>query len=421
MSVPRVPCRSEDCSNTILPATAAANDGYCAPCVAKRKHAEREEYIRANRRRIDPGSLDPIELIAILHTRPYDPLIEWTVVPKAIDELYRGLSSDEVARLKRMAIEALRGERSAFAEEVAQSFATFTTVHLDDLLEAWVSANHLWPSVIFRGAGQSIRDRIVEAIDNGSAEVNHALSALAWIGDQKVVELFRIWEAEPPWWRRSLHAGPSRYAHVAGWEPTVTGRRNLYFERCFSLTPAHTGVSVPSSVDLLSQSDENCRWCGASMVHVIDLDLSNPSFAFLEFPHQRLPVLTCYRCTCYGDHLFAQIGKDGRARWLESNVRPDWLPDESPWPMPPWYGVSGQLSSRRAVHAAGFCTSASVSQLGGLPSWVQDTAYPGCPGCKRTMTFLAQLDNGQFPGYEGVYYAFVCVPCGITATTYQQT
>jgi hypothetical protein len=349
-------------------------------------------------------------------------LFEWTVPPKTLEELYASLSSDDVVRLKKMAIEALSGEKSAFAEDVAQSLATLTTANLDDLLDVWVSANHLWPSVVFRGASHSIRDRIVQAIDNGSAEVNHALSALAWIGDQEVVKLFRIWEAEPPWWRRSLHLTPSRHAHDAGWEPAAGGRRNLFFEPCLAIVPVGAGEQALSSVDLIRQSDKSCHWCGGKMVHLIDLDLGDPVFNFLDSSRPRLPVLTCYRCTCYGDHLFAQITEDGTARWLESNVRPDWLPDgTSDWSKPPWQGISVRLSPRRAIHAAGWCTSASVSQFGGLPSWVQDTAYPRCPRCKQTMVFLAQLDNGRFPGHEGIYYAFLCAACSITATTYQQT
>ena len=37
------------------------------------------------------------------------------------------------------------------------------------------------------------------------------------------------------------------------------------------------------------------------------------------------------------------------------------------------------------------------------------------------MKFIAQLDNGAFPLYGGIYYAFLCSECRITATTYQQT
>jgi len=37
------------------------------------------------------------------------------------------------------------------------------------------------------------------------------------------------------------------------------------------------------------------------------------------------------------------------------------------------------------------------------------------------MVFLAQIDNGYFDGKEGIYFAFLCAPCRVTATCYQQT
>ena len=79
---PRLPCRTEGCGNTILPTTARANDGYCMPCVQKRLREEHEEYVRRNRREIDPyaGITDPVEVIRVIHTpRPYDPLITYRV------------------------------------------------------------------------------------------------------------------------------------------------------------------------------------------------------------------------------------------------------------------------------------------------------------------------------------------------------
>jgi hypothetical protein len=67
----RVPCRAEGCGNTILPATAKINDGYCAPCVQKRKQEERVEFVRRNRREVDlyAGITDLVEVIRIMHTR----------------------------------------------------------------------------------------------------------------------------------------------------------------------------------------------------------------------------------------------------------------------------------------------------------------------------------------------------------------
>lgn len=46
------------------------------PCVHRRRREEREEYIRQNRREVDPyaGIADPVEILRVLHTpRPHDP------------------------------------------------------------------------------------------------------------------------------------------------------------------------------------------------------------------------------------------------------------------------------------------------------------------------------------------------------------
>ena len=75
-----------DCTNTILPATAAANDGLCAPCVGKIRRAEWDEYVRLNRRTVDlyEGVTDPVEQICILLTsRKHDPLIVYAPAPAA--------------------------------------------------------------------------------------------------------------------------------------------------------------------------------------------------------------------------------------------------------------------------------------------------------------------------------------------------
>jgi hypothetical protein len=225
MAVERLPCRSDGCTNTILPATAKANDGYCMVCVGKRREAERAEFIRQNRRTIDlyEGIADPVEIIRILHTpRELDPLKQFAPPPKSVEELYASLDSMQADRLMRMAANALRSDGKRLAEEIGKSLATLTDFSLDSMLDTWLARNHHRPSVVFRWAGPDIRDRLLDVMDgiSGTLNIDHALCALAWIGDQQVCERFLQWEQSPPMWRKELHVGPSSYAHVAGWEPT---------------------------------------------------------------------------------------------------------------------------------------------------------------------------------------------------------
>ena len=426
MPTERIPCRTEGCANTILPATAKANDGYCMPCVNKRRREEREEYIRQNRREVDPydGITDTVEILRVLHTpRPHDPLLTIRPPPKSAEELYSRLNAEQAGRLMTMAADAMRAGNDDFAEDVAKSLATLTDYPLDGMLDAWIGRNHFWPSVVFRSAGAAIRDAVVSALESGTANANHALSALAWVGDAKVQELFRRWEASPPPWRSSLFVGPAHYANVAGWELGTRERRNLFHNECWAITPAPPDEASDKSLRLMCEVSQICPWCQRQLIHLVELDLADERFAFLGVAGQKLPILTCDACTCYGTgFMFSRIAPDGTARLADENTRPDWLPDDvSSWERSPWKDLPVRLHQRRSIHAVDWCMPVSISQIGGLPAWVQDSAFPRCPDCSGTMKFVAQVDNGQFPYHEGVYYAFLCASCCVTATTYQQT
>lgn len=425
MSTERIPCISDGCTNTILPATAKANNGYCMPCVHARNRAAREAYIRENRREVDPyeGLTDRVEIIRAMHTRrPVDPLIVYRKAPKSAEELYAELTREDAKRLVQLAAEAIRNTNLRFAEEIATSLATLTDHPLDEMLEAWVETENFYPPITFRGAGAAIRDSIISYLNAGKPNRNHALLALAWVDDSKVAEIFQDWENHPPRWTRELFAGPSVYAHTAGWEPVNGKRRPLIFADCLAVAPVESGQTPDRSVQLMKDASQPCPWCKRSMTHLIEIDLQDERFAFLGFPASTLPILTCEACTCFVPFLYAHISLDGVAQWAPENVRPqgrdepfeEWLPS-------PWRNVPVTLTPRRAIHAADWTMDVKTTQIGGHPSWVQDSEYPRCPSCSQTMMFVGQVDQAQFPMYEGIYYAFVCATCRISATSYQQT
>jgi len=207
----RIRCKTEGCDDTILPETAARTGGVCMRCVNRKAHEDREEFIRKNRREVDPyeGLTDPVEIIGVLHTpRVHDPLIRYKPPPLTAAELYGALSPAQVARLMRHAADALRTGQRDYAHDIAKSLATLTTASLDEMLGVWVERLEFWPAVIFRGAGAPIRDGIIDHLRTAdfdhdrSLSANHALSALAWIGDEVVQQAFRDWEKHP-------HAGAS--------------------------------------------------------------------------------------------------------------------------------------------------------------------------------------------------------------------
>ena len=419
----RVQCSAEGCTNTILPATAQANGGLCAPCFRKRRAEEREIFVRANRRAIDPysGLTDPVEILRAFHTaREFDPLIAYAEPPRPVVELYAELRHADAIRLMALASTAKRAGQDDFDEGIGRSLATLTTFALDSMLKAWISKNDFWPPIMFRNAGAEIRDAIVRALDAGIANANHGLSALGWIGDTVVEDRFLSWDRENRPWRGKLYIPPSEFAKVAGWELTERGRRNLFHKDCFAIK---SGTSDRrEAITVMEERDDSCPWCGRKLVNLIELKSNEARLSSLNLNTPKLPILTCDACTCFGV-IYASVGHDGEARWLVRNQRPDYLPtDLTQWGgASPWRGVPIELHQRRGIETIDWHTPITVSQIGGLPSWVQDFEYPRCPDCQQVMPFLVQIDEGAFPGHEGVYYGFLCANCGITATTYQQT
>jgi hypothetical protein len=65
------------------------------------------------------------------------------------------------------------------------------------------------------------------------------------------------------------------------------------------------------------------------------------------------------------------VGQDGEVHWAYENQRPKHLPDDLlSWEASPWRGVRVALHQRRAIEAVDWCLEPTVSQIGGLPSWV---------------------------------------------------
>ncbi|MEQ1747774.1 MAG: hypothetical protein ABL974_00015 [Prosthecobacter sp.] len=420
----RIPCSNPDCRNTILPSTAAANNGLCAPCIGDIRKKEREEYIRLNRRTVDQyeGIADRVEIAVImLSPRKYDPLIAYAPAPLSVEQLFASLSAEDACQLAAIASRAMEDGNVNLAEDIGKSLATLTDWDLTEMLHAWLAKHHYWPSITFRMAKHEIRDAIIQSLTAGRANANHALSSLAWIGDDVVKNAFVQWDIQRPTWASSLHVIPSAYAHTAGWEIVNNSRRDLFHEHCLALTQADDGHSV-AMVRTFQGTGRPCPWCGHELSHMLEIDLSDRAFAFLSFAGSRLPILTCHGCTCYGGAFFSKVEPDGTAQPHPRGIRPKWLPDTSqPWSEPAWRNIGVKLTPRRAIHAADWCMELKTSQIGGLPCWVQDSDYPQCPDCDKSMTFIAQLNEDDFPACEGTYYAFLCASCRTTATNYQQT
>lgn len=80
------------------------------------------------------------------------------------------------------------------------------------------------------------------------------------------------------------------------------------------------------------------------------------------------------------------------------------------------------------------------SKLGGKPDWEQGAAIPKCPYCKKSMSFIAQIDSMEHDeihnqhridsvegeqefmfGDVGLIYVFFCFDCLATLSVFQCT
>ena len=269
-----------------------------------------------------------------------------------------------------------------------------------------------WPSSLYRETGERTAEQLVKSIEDGDDRVslNHRLLALAWTRSGIAEQSFRDWTSQPPRWAEDLHVPPAEYTTSAGWCLDEDGQaRDLVSKQCFRLRPATEADSV---VHARSQIDDSCPSCNSRLVWLLDFSGCRRVLEDTGMVEAPTTVLCCLNCACYGP-VFARYSADGTAEFL-STTKPadetDFQPNSrclTPVPCP------------RFACAEPFSLD-DASTVGGVPMWLQDAEYPRCIECDRYMSFLAQHDNGPL-GEEGIYYAFYCARCRITAVGYQQT
>ncbi|MNO38939.1 hypothetical protein D3C76_290570 [compost metagenome] len=425
----RLPCQTPDCKGSILPATALKTGGICMPCHQRKIALEKQAFIEQNRKDVDwyAGVNDPVEILKIMHKpRKYNPLEREIPYHKTAQEIYHQLTESERERLETYAIALMEEDDFDQAETILLSLVCFTNAHIKRGLEAFFSEGRYYPGILYKEAGQDIRDKLIRQLEFDSANRNHLLLALAWIGDEEVVRQFKAWRQHPPRWASELNISPETYAHEAGWElDNEGGKRLLFYPESYPFeisTEGRDGIErTPSAVVALQAGDPSCPWCHSELTVLFDYDLHNPLVQFMKLHGQRLRIAACMHCNCYGT-VFMNADLDGRYSWSEYNVVPDFLPE---------YEDMGQLSSWRAMQLseqqmgaydnAYWMLEVPASKIGGHPTWIQDAEYPSCPCCSVTMKFIAQMDMEQVEDGEGIYYAFMCEACLKVAVNYQQT
>ncbi len=396
------------------------------PCKQAAERKEREKYILENMKEVDlyKGVEDRVEIISMMHmSHPRDPLIKYIPYPISIEKLYGELSEHEVRRLVARIEQDASSSGVECIESIALELAAFRNANLSKLQKIMLNEHKYYPSLLFKNSDKEVVNTLLSRLESESDNRNHILLALAWAGTERVVSRFSKWVNNPPAWSKDLYISPQSYSKEAGWEldSTLT-RKNLYFERCYPLVNGVTLESV-GALSTCVKSEQSCCWCDRRLTNLLEIDLNNPIFGFLPIKGDRLIVATCDACSCYSDTLFMDVTLSGGVKWSKYNEKPGYLPDDSDsWEYMPDNCLSLARESRAPEYASNEFLPTSFSQIGGMPTWIQDSAYPSCPKCRNTMMFLAQISNEDIDSHsEGIYYNYICPDCNITATNYQQT
>lgn len=424
MTVERLACATADCKGSILPTTAAKTGGICMPCFQKQQARAQYEYNQAHKKIIDPyeGINDLAEVVKIYHTqRPYDPLIEYLPYPKPIDQVYCELSEDEQARLVSFVLdEAATNGPDHINTDICMELAAFCNADLSELLNYLVDQEIVYPGFLFKNANERIVNTLIRRLDD-NIKTYHILIALAWAGTDAVVAKFAEWQSNPPVWM-DMH--PSDYSMCAGWIVSDQNQKQkLYLDQCYPLLPSRL-VQNSASLLVCTTSKKQCAWCHRNLTRLLLFYGDNPIFDLLAFTGEKLAFATCDECSRRSDALFMDVTERGGFRVSDMNKTVEHIPDGAEtFEYMRANSLMMSTKMRPADYAVDYCyLRTSFSQVGGMPSWVQDDKYPDCPKCLKKMIFVAQIDSSEVPPYgEGVYYNFLCSGCKMTATICQYT
>ncbi|PHS14846.1 MAG: DUF1963 domain-containing protein [Blastopirellula sp.] len=393
------------------------------PCVREIARKEKAAFIKANRKEVNDfeGITDPVEIVKLIHKkRKYDPMVHWIPCSTPTEDVYASMNEEELARTTDYLLTLLDVDFSEKAMEIALCLTFFTEANLDSCLRYCIEYHLFHDPEVFKNSPSDVRDALIELVDIDSDNRNFILLALAWIGDDAVVNLFDQWRNSPPAWKNELYIPPEDYSQEAGWELGAKGkRRDLFFEKCVKLVKKEE--QSPEDIIAISQRADQCPWCNLSLINLVELRSEYLSFYNLN-ELDKFQVSTCEVCTAYSSNVYGVYNKKGDTEWASDNIRPEYLPDDGDsWGRLPEDCLTAS-GFRSPYMACSPCLPTSFSQLGGLPTWVQGSAYPKCPKCKQSMMFIFQVDREDIEeNSEGIYYAFICSDCRTTATTYQQT
>jgi hypothetical protein len=334
---------------------------------------------------------------------------------------YSQASAEQCDELAQYAIGLLDQENETFheiAQHVLQHLTGFRAEPLSEhVCEALIKREYFWPASIYRDTGDDVARQFIALLNqtNESLRLNHLLLALAWTRSTEAERAFAEWVDSLPSWADELNVPPSEYTPHAGWCLSETGeRRDIVSRTCLRLrladSPAnHAGIPCRTS------AKQKCPACSARLSYLFDFSNLDSQLLAGVFNAPRR-ILCCLQCACYGA-VFASYQQNDNGEFLAAMEPSDTGGDFS---HEPCLRVLDREPLPVFACAEPFYNLNDCSTLGGVPTWLQDGEYPRCLECGRVMPFVAQHDNGEL-SEEGIFYAFYCDDCRVSAVVYQQT
>lgn len=393
------------------------------PCVKRAEREKQEAFIKQNQKVVDPykEAKDNVDILLIMHrTRNIDPLIKEIELSLSKTEVASQLSEVQFDRLSDEIVSLIEKGKGTVACEIACTLRRVTTFDFTRILEALLAQDELGIPFLFLGASAQIRDELIKRVKYSPLE---ALTALAWIGDEKVVQHFHKWKRDFREEYSELFEYPHGCTYTAGWELTTDSeRRNLYLPQAIPLEIIQKTASA-STHTIFAESNETCRWCQRLLLVMFNLENSEHLLVDNESDFFEFEIVTCEFCAGLTNALYME--KNGsRTQWSRFNQAkinlPKWLEQKPIMPRE-------ILQPSKRVRSAYFTCEAQfekgISQIGGLPSWIQWPSYPKCPSCETTMLFVGQVSEKDLNEFgESLYYAFKCFDCRrVTASSSQST
>lgn len=348
----------------------------------------------------------------LLQSYPRRSNLDQAIIEKLQVDLMTALNAQEFEVLEDALIKIFKSgnpDQGETAVEIMADILAYTPHSLDSLILAAIETQGFVPAPLFRGAGDTVKRKLFTYMKEDD---NLARRGLAWIGDEEAVN----WFAERKTKRQSKSQSPSiedLYPQDAGWELTPDNEKRLLFSlKCYEMVPLHWNQLSPEFKQEVSP--ELCKLCNSHVVRVKDVkttyfqDLFSLSlqFATVDFPF-------CELCSGLAEPMRSIVSANGTAELCKSTLKPkdipDWFSDER--------GEGGFISLEIGPHRdpffmADYCRRDRCSQIGGHPTWVQDSEYPSCQSCGRTMLFFMQIDGNQLHYiYPFMFYYFVCDLC----------